>query len=1049
MIRPHSMVGRRLSHYEIVGEISRGGMGVVYRAVDVRLNREVALKILPEDLVSDPDRRRRFVQEAQSASALEHPHIAVIHEIDEDAGVTFIAMELVRGDKLTDVLAKRRPQTARALELAIEIAEGLARAHDRGIVHRDLKPGNVMVTEEGHAKIIDFGLAKLIESEGGYLATAETMAHAGTDPGVVLGTVSYMSPEQAAGDRVDRRSDIFSFGVLLYEMLAGELPFQGRTGVDTLHAIINNPVPRLPDLGPAILADTNHELERIVGKCLAKDPADRYQGMRDLVVDLRSARRQLESGPIAPSVARTASSATSSASSGAARVPEVSGAVDLGATIATGPGVGTVAPPAVKAGVSRRVARVGAALAAVTVVGAAAVVLFRNPPQPPAIGSKPSIAVLYFENNTGNTSLDWLRTGLTDMVVTDLSQVPDIQVLGTDRLHRILSEIHRADDRVISSEVVDAVAQRAGVSTVLLGSYVKAGETIRINLKLQEANTGRIVTAERVEGAGEANIFSMVDELTRRIRARLLPRAAGGPMGELLKSPGAATTPAAGLDRGLRDVTTASVEAYRLYSEAINLHQRLRENEAIPLFKKSLEVDPTFAMALAKLAIIYGNLNQQRESAEYARRAFERADRLTERERLYVEGVHYSRRLETRARARAAYRKAIALYPDHEAARNNLAVIAVEMEDDDEVINQLEELRRLGGMFPATYSMLAAAYGRKGDFARGYDIHQEYLRRDPSSAAGYSNLGQFLVGWGKFDEATAALDKATALGATEVYVRIAVYSIAVLREQWRDAEEAVRKMTAGTDAYQKFAGRYGGAQLTLWHGRSAQALSQAQEGLRGTPAPFSALLESIASQLQAERGRFDLAVAAADHARALTKGQPAEWTMAGTQIDALAAAGNTAAARERLGEVRKVAEGFSDRGLRRAVQYEEGKLALAGGDAKGAIGALTAAEASLRVRAVSGPPTLHVPIWYTLAQAQLAAGDRATSATWFQRILDSRVERVFFPIQTVRSHYFLAQIAEATGDKESARQHYQRFVDYWKDGDLDRQRVAEALAKLR
>ena len=215
------MKGQRISHYQIVDEISRGGMGIVYRAVDVRLDREVALKVLPEGLVADADRRRRFVQEARAASALEHPHIAVIHEIDTADGVTFIAMELVRGDKLSDVLRRKRLAPTRALEIVIEIAEALARAHDKGIVHRDLKPANVMLTEDGHAKIIDFGLAKLLERDDEALAMAETKAHEATDAGVVLGTTSYMSPEQAAGDRIDHRTDIFSFGVLLYEKLTG------------------------------------------------------------------------------------------------------------------------------------------------------------------------------------------------------------------------------------------------------------------------------------------------------------------------------------------------------------------------------------------------------------------------------------------------------------------------------------------------------------------------------------------------------------------------------------------------------------------------------------------------------------------------------------------------------------------------------------------------------------------------------------------------------------------------------------------------------------
>ena len=212
------MIGRTLSHYKILEELSHGGMGVIYRATDVKLDREVALKVLPAELVEDEERKRRFVQEAKAAAALEHPHIGVIYEIDEAEGVTFIAMELIRGDRLGDRIEEQL-SVARALDLGVEIAEGLALAHDRGVVHRDLKPANIMLTEDGHAKIIDFGLAKLVEPLRGGSSEANTITQGGTDAGKIMGTVNYMSPEQARGVQVDHRSDVFSFGIVLYQML--------------------------------------------------------------------------------------------------------------------------------------------------------------------------------------------------------------------------------------------------------------------------------------------------------------------------------------------------------------------------------------------------------------------------------------------------------------------------------------------------------------------------------------------------------------------------------------------------------------------------------------------------------------------------------------------------------------------------------------------------------------------------------------------------------------------------------------------------------------
>ena len=470
------MIGRTLSHYEILDEISRGGMGIVYRARDINLGREVALKVLPEDLMKDDVRRGRLVQEARAAAVLEHPHIAVIHEVGEAEGVTFIAMELIRGEKLSETLQRGSLPQKRALDLAAEVAEGLARAHDRGIIHRDVKPANVMVTEDGHAKIIDFGLAKLVEPVSESSATATVQAPQ-TDPGLVMGTVAYMSPEQARGLTVDHRSDVFSFGVMLYELLVGRPPFQGKSQLDTLHAILTDPVPALSATA-GLPAEAVADVQRIIAKCTAKDRDDRYQGMKDVVVDLRGARRRLESAPVA------ASGATAPAAAGKS--------------------------PAAGLRVSRPVLLGGAALVAV----AAALAIWR-PWRAGGAGNeavaagegKPSVAVLYFENQTGDTSLDWMRTGLTDMMVTDLSQSSDIEVLGTDRLYQILDELHRADDRVISADLIQQIAQRAKVDRVLVGSYVKAGDTIRINARLQEAATGKIVTSERVEGAGESSLF--------------------------------------------------------------------------------------------------------------------------------------------------------------------------------------------------------------------------------------------------------------------------------------------------------------------------------------------------------------------------------------------------------------------------------------------------------------------------------------------------------------------------------------------------------------
>jgi tRNA A-37 threonylcarbamoyl transferase component Bud32 len=294
------MIGRTLEHYRVEALLGRGGMGVVYRAVDTRLHRPVALKVLAEDLVHDRDRRARFLQEARAASAVNHPAIAQIYDVGESEGVTFLAMELVEGRTVRQLVADRELDVLGAVEVALQVARGLAAAHEAGIVHRDIKADNVMVTRDGHAKILDFGLAKLLDpartgstsgaSRGLDPSLVETVTK--TQMGMVLGTVAYMSPEQARGQTIDHRSDLFSVGIVLYEMVTGQLPFQGQSPIDTMYAIAFEETRAVQTLRPSLPGN----LQRIVSRCMRKRPDDRYATARDLVRDLEGLRRELESG---------------------------------------------------------------------------------------------------------------------------------------------------------------------------------------------------------------------------------------------------------------------------------------------------------------------------------------------------------------------------------------------------------------------------------------------------------------------------------------------------------------------------------------------------------------------------------------------------------------------------------------------------------------------------------------------------------------------------------------------------------------------------------
>jgi len=987
------MIGQTLSHYKVLEELSRGGMGIVYRALDLTLNRDVALKVLPPELVADAERRRRFLQEAQAAAALEHPHIAVIHEVGETEGVTFIAMELIRGEKLRDAMAKERLPLARSLELATEVAEGLGWAHDKGIVHRDLKPANIMLSESGHAKIIDFGLAKLVEPlRGDSSSDIETRLQKETDPGIIMGTVSYMSPEQARGGKVDHRSDIFTFGIVLYEMVTGQTPFHGPSGLDTLHAILKAPAPRLPSLGAEVSPETASDLERLISKCLAKDPGERYQTIKDVVVDLRAARRRLESGSFTPAITRAPR-----------KVWFLAGAGALGILLLAGVAALFLRPA-------------------------------RRREAPPS--SKPSLAVLYFENNTGDSSLDWLRTALTDMLVTDLSQSPNIRVLGTDRLYQILREMNRLDERVTSFEVVQQVAERAAVDTVLLGSFVKAGDTIRISIKVQEARSGEILTSDKVEGVGESSLFPMVDDLTRRIKTRFdIPEAAD-----------------VELDRDLKDVTTSSVEAYRYYAEGINLHERYKEEEAIPLFERAVALDPGFAMAHAKLSVIHSNLGHDRESERYGRRALEHVDRLSARERYYIEGHYYSLRQETIGQAIDAYRKAVELYPDHASSRNNLALRYAMLERYDEAIEHTEELRRRGMTFPGSYVILAGSYSARGEFEKGYQALQDFLSRSPDNATGYSHLGFHLSRWGRLDEALEAFQKSESLGPGILWPELGRWGVSTLREQWSEAEAAGQKMAASNDSFWKWVGFFDLAITRLYQGRAAEALRLLEQAARAYPEPglVRAGAWSYAAHVSLERDAAARALEQAQRAQKEGKGDLAEWEGLFFTASSQARLGRKEEAQKTAEELRRRTESLPTEKEKRRYHHLAGELALVRGDIAQAVDELTKAQSMLPPRGFPGPAGLvpHVPIWFLMASAHLAAGDEGKAAEWFRRIIESTSEHVEWPIPYVRSFYFLGRIHEKRGEMDKAREYYRRFVDYWKDGDIDRERVEEAKRKI-
>ncbi len=998
------LTGRTLGHFRVEEEISRGGMGVVYRATDMRLNRDVALKVLPEEVTHDSNVRHRFLKEAQAASALEHPHIAVIHGADEVDGVAYIAMELIRGEKLSELLIRQKLPAARSLELAADVAAGLARAHEKGIVHRDLKPANVMVTDEGHAKIIDFGIAKLIEVSA--TAGAQTQTGHDTGVGVVLGTMTYMSPEQARGEAVDHRSDIFSFGILLHEMLAGQPPFRGKTGIETASAILHEPAPRLPSLGPAVIAEAGADIQRIVDKCLAKDPADRYQGMKDVVVDIRAARRRLDTGP---------------------------------------------QPAAVSAAVvTRRIPVWGWLAAGIAVVAVAGFVLFTSSRESvtnrAGASGRPSVAVLYFDNTTGDKELDWMRTGITEMVVTDLSQSQGIEVVGTDRLYGVLAELKREDDRVMTPEVISQVAARTGVTNVVVGSYARSGDTIRINVRLQEAGTGRIISSERVDGTDRSALFSMIDDLSRRIRTKFEGLQADA---ALLTRPGASA--AAAGDRGVQDVSTSSIEAYRLYAEGNELHLRNREAAAMVLFEKAAELDPSFAMAHMKKAVVEHNMGNFARRDQSTALALKFADRLTPAHRAYIEAFDHVNRPGGQTKAIEAYERCLAADPGYEACRNNLAQAYSILEMLPEAVAHLETLVKSGTTMAVAYTNLPLMYRGLGHVEKAVTFSEDYAKRNPESPSAFGGLGASLISVGRFDDGLRALDRARLLDPGNPSYEDFAAIAALLRGDWNEAGRISDGLASSKTETGRWLGamdhvsRYGflgkSAEALTWTDRAASAY-QVRGQRTGQGHNFAGIIFLA-------RGQSAQAVASLTKAVAEARGTAGERGARQNLAWALAAAGRRKEADAEVAVLVSTSDPAAVGRDGRTVNMARGLVALASGDPVGAVKPLQDAAAALSPRSgIVGGGAAHVPIWSAVGEALLQSGRPAEALPWFEKVATSGYERVRQPIPFVRSFYFLGQIHEKQGDKLRSQEAYRRFVSYWKDGDLDRARVAEAQRKI-